>query len=550
MKNRTGYFLVAATVLLTVGLTYLFIQQSPQETVARMTFQIASETGPLISLNEERNLILSDTLLAQVLKDASPAAQKPSSKFRGFDLGPDLKVQNKGIVEDLQDLKQRLSVHAYEDKSWISIEYKGQDAAQSQKIIETVFEKYRGWRKAAPVFSQEMVAADRALTERRNAFLKSQKEFLDFLESNSAPLIQSSSLKEQQSALEARIASLALRYGPKHPSMIEARKQLEVLISKSATGGDVAITGRMADLRRQMDVDFQALDIAIRQSVLVEQKAKEGNGIKVLPIGDVEIHEKDKKTGFKLSLSAVLAAFLSSLYLAIRSPGSAHIQTAKQLSRYSDHPVIADIDGVSKIIRDDVPVPTGAIADQLKTLRQELKLRGMYKLVNFTSTSADEGVMELAIGLGRLAARSGEKVLLLEANLRDPDLNKKMPLKALRNLVDYLSGQSPIEDIIIRSDASGLHVIFGTAIPKTALDLLSSEKMKILILSLREVYDLVLVVAPPVARGPDARVLGTLSDQTVYVVQKGETSRQELQSALSAFHDSVIDTVSFVTVQK
>ena len=92
--------------------------------------------------------------------------------------------------------------------------------------------------------------------------------------------------------------------------------------------------------------------------------------------------------------------------------------------------------------------------------------------------------------------------------------------------------------IIIRKDAdSPAHIIFGRSVPHEALDLVASEKMKVLVGHLRETYDFVIIDSPACLAVSDARLLATLSDCVLYIVKWDKTPREAVANGIKHFAD-------------
>lgn len=552
-RNASRTLFVTTCVISSVFLTYRICARAPQVYEASLDFQIASSQGQdRPDLQNEKKLLLSDAILTQVLKEANLLPQADTDRFRSFDLGPKIKKTPANSAHDFLDrFKERLEIKTYPDNSALEMGYKSHDPEEARKIIETLFEKFRDWRQSAvtPKFDGNIIATDQQLVRQREAFLQSQKSFLDFVEGGGSPESLSST-QTKKSELMARLESLKLRYGPKHPAMIETLREIDAL---EAIPKKIPDQAKIKQLREKMEQNFKALDTAIRESVVSEQqKENSRNVFEILPLGEVEVKPVPVYASYKMFLAGIGALLLSLLCLKIRAGIRPVFETQKDVVKFLKFSFVTEIQALQKKDTDEVIMPSAITAEALRSLRQELKLRadpdGM-KLVTVTSTHMQEGRSELIASLGRIAARSGEHVLILDADLRAPTLQEKLPAKFSRNLVDYLSGQARVEDVINRTDPSGVHVIYGTAIPNTALDLISSEKMKTLLHSLREVYDLVMVQAPPVPKGPDARVLGAISDQTLYLVEGGKTLRDEVKSGLDAFSQSGVEKLAVVLVQ-
>ena len=171
------------------------------------------------------------------------------------------------------------------------------------------------------------------------------------------------------------------------------------------------------------------------------------------------------------------------------------------------------------------------IIAKVKALRTVLNMLGTRegkkpKVFLITEDSPSFSTALLAVWLGRLATRSGEKVLLIDADFHQANVSKLLNLNPPKTLPDYLAGQGRIEDVLDRSTASDLHVIAATKVPHSAADLLSSDRMKNLIRSFFQFYDTVIMVAPAGSRYPEGLALAGLADQVLLCVVAQTSSRR------------------------
>ena len=187
--------------------------------------------------------------------------------------------------------------------------------------------------------------------------------------------------------------------------------------------------------------------------------------------------------------------------------------------------------------------PGSDIAEAMRTLHLNIKLltnsyASKCKVVMMTSSKPNEGKTTLCAWLARLSAKSGARVLLIDADLRTPSVHSSLGQKNKLSLVDYLSGKSKPEDIIDTKDPSGMHVIYGSAVPNSALDLVSSRKMDKLVLSLKNDYDLIIIDTPACMAVSDARALFKNCDLLLYAVAWHKTRREVVHNGLSQFTKS------------
>jgi succinoglycan biosynthesis transport protein ExoP len=185
--------------------------------------------------------------------------------------------------------------------------------------------------------------------------------------------------------------------------------------------------------------------------------------------------------------------------------------------------------------------PLSKYTESIRAFRMGLKYLSIddpAKVIMMTSALPSEGKSTLAVNLARYAASSGEKVLLVDADLRHPVLTNVMQASMQSGqglgLVDVLTGQATLDDIVMKDEASGLYFVNGAVsntIPQTA-EILASEKMRLILEEARGLFDLVIVDSAPLLPVVDSRAMIGSVDGVVLVVGWGRTEKQAIRSAL------------------
>ena len=146
------------------------------------------------------------------------------------------------------------------------------------------------------------------------------------------------------------------------------------------------------------------------------------------------------------------------------------------------------------------------------------------KVILITSSVAGEGKSLLSFGLALSAARAGQRVLLLDADLRRPALSRYFGFEHRLGLVDMLAGLVGTEETTIAL-GSGLSLMPSGRRAATAPDLFASTRMATYLAHVRGIYDLVVIDAAPAGAVVDAKVLAHLSDRILFVVGWRATAR-------------------------
>lgn len=149
-----------------------------------------------------------------------------------------------------------------------------------------------------------------------------------------------------------------------------------------------------------------------------------------------------------------------------------------------------------------------------------------------TSALSGEGKSTLALGLALSAARLHQRVLLIDADLRRPNLHKVLGLANEQGLSTLLTSDvaAPSESSI-QSSGSYIDILTAGPVPQDPANLLSSERMRQLMARFEQNYDLVLVDAPPVLGMVDAIIAASFCSGVVLVSRIGQVTKTELTQA-------------------
>jgi capsular exopolysaccharide synthesis family protein len=149
-----------------------------------------------------------------------------------------------------------------------------------------------------------------------------------------------------------------------------------------------------------------------------------------------------------------------------------------------------------------------------------------------TSAQPGEGKTTIAMNLALSLAQLGRRVLLIDADMRRPNLQNHFPQRGSQ-LSSYLAGEGAWQDMVYHTAVRGLYVLLCGPLPVNPAELLSSERMRTLILEATGEYNFVILDSPPLLNVADTRILAGTVDATILVVKGGDTPRQVVQYAES-----------------
>ena len=153
------------------------------------------------------------------------------------------------------------------------------------------------------------------------------------------------------------------------------------------------------------------------------------------------------------------------------------------------------------------------------------------KIIQVTSTVPGEGKSTIAVSLAISAASAGQKVILIDADLRHPTTSRLFGIEQKQGLVDLLTGAVAMDDVIaFKSEHLGIMPAGSKSLNPP--DLLGSERMKTLIAEVKKSFDYVVIDTPPVGPVIDAVIMAGLADKTIFVVRWASTPRDRIQTAV------------------
>jgi len=183
--------------------------------------------------------------------------------------------------------------------------------------------------------------------------------------------------------------------------------------------------------------------------------------------------------------------------------------------------------------------PLSPFAEAMRALRAGLWLGAEHpKAIAITAARPGEGKTMTAISLGRSAAMNGERVVVLDCDIRQPSFGRLMRAEGAQGIVDCLLGHAELSDVVRKDWLTSMDFIPAGAAETNSLGLFMSDRMTKLLDELRQSYDLVLLDAPPAFAMADARVVARLADATLLCVRWRDTPRSVVRNSLELLEDA------------
>jgi len=510
--------------------------------LARVSFE---STSPAFSVRAVNTLI--ETYLASNIE-------------RGFDSSS----YAKNYLEDrLEELKIKL-----EESERALVEF-----SSAEKIVAVGSDL-----SAGSMTEQDMLAANSALAQARSDRLKAETRWRQAQASTGtvvAGMIGTESiiqgLQEQRNTLQAEYQNRLARFKPAYPAMQELKGQIDELdrqVVREVESLKLAIKaeydaalaqeetlasmleGLKADvldiqsrsirfniLKREVDTNRQLYDgLLQRYKEIGVAAGVKPNNLAVVDRAESAFQvspnmERNVSLGLALGLclGVILALLLEFLDDTIKSA-----QDVENKLR------LVHLGMVPKLPKDATPESASgdmrsAFSESYRSIRTALQFsthKGIPATLVVTSTSPGEGKSTTVVALARNFAQLGKRVLLIDADLRNPSLHRVFGLTNNAGLSNCLAGASKPGECIQPVVNEGIWILTSGTLPPNPAELLAGPRMLSLCTQATERYDQVIIDSPPVLGLADALILSNMANATMIVVEAGKTRVGAIQAAI------------------
>jgi capsular exopolysaccharide synthesis family protein len=174
------------------------------------------------------------------------------------------------------------------------------------------------------------------------------------------------------------------------------------------------------------------------------------------------------------------------------------------------------------------------VAEAFLTLHSSLRLKDASKnakCILITSTIPGEGKSFSTTNLALTFASHGEKVVVVDCDLRKPNIHKLFKLENLKGVIDVCSGKASLEDVTCRNVQPNLDVVLAGGRAKNPTQVLNSKGFEVMLSDLRKNYERVFIDTPPLAAVSDALIILPLVDGSIFTIFFNKVRRKAAQFA-------------------
>ena len=235
---------------------------------------------------------------------------------------------------------------------------------------------------------------------------------------------------------------------------------------------------------------------------------------------------------------ALLGALIWTVIVVLMAISKNTIHNEDELKRVLNVPCIGQIPAVKVPNKTHCPLMhknrrLPGFAESIRLLRLHVdKTMGekQKKVLLVSSAIPGEGKTTVSVNLAISLAKKGNRVLVVDCDLRNPSVAKALRIQTKISLVDYIKGSALGSDIINTTDVEGLFFISGGSGSKNMTEQLSQEKVAVLIRNLRKQFDYVILDTPPCALLADAGEVAKLAECGLMVIRQDHAARDQIMA--------------------
>jgi len=295
---------------------------------------------------------------------------------------------------------------------------------------------------------------------------------------------------------------------------------------------------RYAQVERQLRVAENAYnDLLAQAQVLRIQQAAAVASAFVLTRADVPRERISPQPQKNMITGTLVGLFLGLVVALIADRLDDTFRNPKELERLLKLPVLGLVrmkeEGTPIILTDEDE--RSPYAEAFRTLRANMRfssVNGPARTLLVTSAAAGEGKSTCVANLGIESARAGQRVIMVDTDMRRPALHTYFDLESDRGVSNVLVGDLSPEEALVDTSVPGLRLLPAGAQPPNPVVLLESEAMQNLIGRVSAMADLVIFDSPPVLIAADSQLLASFLDTTFIVIETRSTRREMAQRAL------------------
>lgn len=465
----------------------------------------------------------------------------------------------------VNDLRAKLSVvETVRQSSVLKLDFVGRDRVLTTRIMDSILQAYLGQNvsRGSAEAEQSLEFVNSQLPVSQDAVATAQNALNEYRQKQKSVDLtyETQALLSRQTEIEQKLAELALqeqdykqRFTENHPTyeaLLQNRAKLNEQLDdlKSESGNLPETQKEVFNLTRNLEVAQNVyLALLNRQQELQVVRASVVGNVRVLDGAFTPPESIAPAKALILVGSLLLGFVFGAAIVLVRRMFNAGVTGSEQLEKLG-LPVFATV-GLSQAVgptsgRHRLPIlaveaPTDLVVEAMRSLRTSLHfglLDAKTRSILITSAAPGAGKSFTAVNLAVVAAEAGQRVCLIDADMRRGYLRKYFDLdRSAIGLAGYLAGDVPLEQAIRPTKTAGLDFMPTGPLPPNPAELLMRRSFSEMLDTLNDKYDLILVDAPPTLAVTDPVIMGRSVGAVIMVVRYNQTAVGEVAAVIRSY---------------
>lgn len=577
LVRQKGTILAILGIILLMTLVFTLLSSPLYRATA--TLQVERETTKVIDVEflnpgdirdtrdfyqTQFELIRSQGLISRVVDELNLGNDVIRQSLVGKIKNAIIPAENSEKMALVQAISENLYIEPIKNSRLVYVHFEGsspeKSAAVANAIVKTFVAMNVERRINATSDAEEFLNA--RITEAKARLEESEKKLGEYAQQNTIIQLDNkesttSTLKIAQLSEElvrAEREVIAIKTDPKRQNELAAAQDSAELIRDELSREESRALERQSKtnayrtLQREVETNqasYQGLLQRLKEINVAGSVAT--NNLMIVDEAQPPLEKHKPNLLTNLAFASLLGLLLGMTIAFLREFLDDSIKDINDLERQTQLPILGIIPGVRekdprKMAQLALTEPRSTLAESFRTLRTTLRFKlreanGSNTLF-VTSSRANEGKTTASINLSSTYAHSGNRVLLIDADLRNPSLHKIMGTPETNGLTSYLSGEIGIAELAQTSNVQNLDIIPAGQTSHDPAELLSNRRMQDLLQVAAENYDMVIIDGPPILGLADAMILASLATLTVIAVDSSNTRTTTITNALKRLRQS------------
>lgn len=477
---------------------------------------------------------------------------------------------------------QWMTSKAEEERTKLESSERGLQQYMRENDLVTVENKLAVYPQKLAEFSSQLSKAQAEQKEYESVYAQIKNYGDNYKNIETIPIFANNtvlqSLRDKIFTTEQKIKDLSKKYGYKHPTMINAKAELDQLlqekkfeidriIDSTRNSYDLAKTReenlkqllastkqemlninerfmQYSIMKREVDMNrviYDALTESINKAGVTEQS--QDVKIWVVKKADLPLFPSKPRKKRNLALGLILGLFGGVGLAFFIEYLDNTVKDGNDLERRFGLTVLGSVQEVREKSEN---IETYLLQNSLSPLAESYRLIRSSLLLStaehpprsilVTSMGPQEGKTTTTCNLARILAQNNKKVLIIDCDMRRPRIHSIFGVPNSHGLSNYLAG-SRDKNLLKSVQDEAIALILSGPTPPNPAELLNSDRMKLLIDEMLKMFDFVLLDSPPVQSVTDSLPLNKLVDGTILVTRNGKTTYDMLESGLKKMHE-------------